>query len=53
MLAAVNNLVWIVVAAQEADAWLVGVNVVLATTSLLLVGLCVWRRAPAGQRLPT
>jgi hypothetical protein len=53
VLAAVNNLVWIVVAAQEADAWLVGVNVVLATTSLLLVGLCVWRRAPAGQRLPT
>lgn len=53
VLAAVNNLVWVAVAAQEGDGWLVGVNVVLATTSLLLVALCVWRRSPAGQRLTT
>lgn len=51
VLAAVNNLVWIVVAAQEGDGWLVGVNVVLAVSSLLLVGLCVWRRSSAGHPL--
>jgi len=51
VLAAVNNLVWVAVAAQEGDGWLVGVNVVLASTSLLLVGLCAWRRSPAGRPL--
>ena len=51
VLAAVNNLVWIVVAAQEGDGWLVGVNVVLAVSSLLLVGLCAWRRSSAGHPL--
>ena len=51
VLAAVNNLVWVVVAAQAGDGWLVGVNVVLAVSSLLLVGLCVWRRSSAGHPL--
>lgn len=51
VLAAVNNLVWIVVAAQERDGWLVGVNVALAVSSLLLVGLCLWRRSSAGHPL--
>ena len=51
VLAAVNNLVWVVVAAQEGDGWLVGVNLVLTVSSLLLVGLCVWRRSSAGHSL--
>lgn len=51
VVAAANNAVWIVVAAQEGDSWLVGVNVVLTLSSLLLVGLCVWRRSSAGHPL--
>lgn len=51
VLAALNNLVWVVVAAQEGDGWLVGVNVVLTVSSLLLVGLCLWRRSSAGHPL--
>lgn len=53
VLAAVNNLIWVVVAAQQGDSWLVGVNVALACTSLLLVGLRVWRSATAGLAVTT
>lgn len=51
VLATVNNVVWVVVAIQADDPWLVAVNVALTLSSLLLVGLCVWRRTPGGHRL--
>lgn len=44
VVAAVNNIVWVVVAVQAGDGWLTGVNVVLTVSSLVLVGLCLWRR---------
>lgn len=48
VLASANNAVWIVVAAERDDAWLLAANVVLGLSSLAVVALCVWRRAGAG-----
>ena len=56
VVAATNNLVWVVIAAQRDDLWLVGVNVTLTLSSLVLVLLCLWRRVslpPARHRQPS
>ena len=43
--AATNNLVWVLIAIQRNDPWLVVVNVTLTVSSLVLVVLCLWRRS--------
>ncbi len=49
VVAATNNLVWVIIAVQRNDAWLVGVNVILTVSSLVLVVLCLWRRSTMGE----